>query len=63
MITLKGLEHMEKYACEYARNPKNNITGINCTEEGIIQIKDIFDMVAGSSMGGVIAAALVCRAN
>jgi patatin-like phospholipase/acyl hydrolase len=63
LITLKGLEFMETYACEYSKNPKNKISGINCTEEGVIQIKDIFDMVAGSTMGGIVAAALVCPAN
>lgn len=54
---------MEQYACQYVMDQKNKITRINCTDEGIIQIKDIFDMIAGSSMGGVIAAALVCPAD
>ena len=63
LITLKGLEYMEQYACDYVRNPANKITGINCTDEGYVQLKDIFDMIAGSSMGGVVAAALVCPAN
>jgi hypothetical protein len=32
LITLKGLEYMEQFACQYSMDQRNKITGINCTD-------------------------------
>jgi patatin-like phospholipase/acyl hydrolase len=51
---------MEQYACEYVTQAKKH--SISCTN-GRILVKDIFDMVAGSSTAGILAAAVASPAN
>ncbi len=60
MISLMVMDYMEKYACEYVTQSKQH--SISCTNNRIL-LKDMFNMVAGSSTAGVIAAAVVSPAN
>lgn len=60
IISLMFMDYMEKYACEYVTESKKH--SIGCTD-GRILLKDMFNMVAGSSTAGVIAAAVVSPAN
>ncbi len=60
IITLKVLDLMERYACDYVTIAKKHTIG--CTD-GRILVKDIFNMVAGSSTAGILAAALVSPVN
>jgi len=61
ILSLIALDYMETYACKYVNEVKN--TTLQCNQDGRILMKDMFDLIAGSSTGGVIAAALVCPAN
>jgi hypothetical protein len=60
IISLMFMDYMEQYACEYVTESKKH--SIGCTNDRIL-LKDMFNMIAGSSTAGVIAAAVVSPAN
>jgi patatin-like phospholipase/acyl hydrolase len=60
IISLMVMDYMETYACQYATLKK--LKSIECHNDRIL-LKDMFNMIAGSSTGGVIAAAIVSPAN
>ena len=60
IISLIVIDYMEKYACKYVTKSQNHT--ISCRNDRI-EMKDMFNMIAGSSTAGVIAAALSCPMN
>ncbi len=60
IITLKVMDLIERYACDYVTQAKKHT--ISCTD-GRILVKDMFNMVAGSSTAGILAAAFVSPVN
>ena len=59
VITLVVLEYMETYGYEYALGQGY----INASSHPRLPLKDMFQMLAGTSTGGVIAAALSVPSN
>ena len=57
LISAQALKHMESYAYEYSTEQGYTFPTYD-GREGVIAMKDMFDMAAGTSTGSIIAAGL-----
>ena len=58
LIPATAIEFMEKYACDYSVEKGYKKFPIYEGKDGVIAMKDMFDMMAGTSTGSIISAAL-----
>jgi patatin-like phospholipase/acyl hydrolase len=59
LIPTQVIMKMEKYAFEYAKEQKYFRVPVHDDHPEVVAMKDLFDMMAGTSTGSILAAGLV----